>query len=88
MIDIPSEKEVLENGVSLGEMQAKLLQKVEELTLYMIEQNKRIEKLEKENDELKNRVSSLEEKTTICTRVWHKPPANQFAGSKLMSTLK
>lgn len=63
MIDIPSEKEVLESGVSLGEMQAKLLQKVEELTLYMIEQNKRIEKLEKENEELKNRVSSLEKKT-------------------------
>ena len=41
-------------------MQAKLLQKVEELTLYMIEQNKKIEKLEKENEELKNRVSSLE----------------------------
>ncbi|MBM3238557.1 hypothetical protein FJZ31_19860 [Candidatus Poribacteria bacterium] len=59
---IPSEKEVLENGVSLGEMQSKLLQKVEELTLYMIEQNKKIEKLEKENEELKNRVSSLEGK--------------------------
>jgi hypothetical protein len=60
--DIPSEKEVLEKGVSLGEMQSKLLQKVEELTLYMIEQNKKIEKLEKENEELKNRVSSLEKK--------------------------
>ena len=29
---IPSEQEVLENGVSVGEMQAKLLQKIEELT--------------------------------------------------------
>ncbi len=38
--DIPSEKEVKENGVSLGEMQAKLLQKIEELTLYTIELNK------------------------------------------------
>ncbi|MBI1923613.1 hypothetical protein HYR99_05130, partial [Candidatus Poribacteria bacterium] len=57
--DIPSEKEVLEKGVSLGEMQSKLLQKVEELTLYVIEQNKRIEKLEKENEELKGRVGSL-----------------------------
>ncbi|MGH7453858.1 MAG: TMF family protein, partial [bacterium] len=50
---IPSEKEVAENGVSLGEMQAKLLQKIEELTLYMIE-------LKKENDLLQKRVSSLE----------------------------
>ncbi|WP_281923955.1 hypothetical protein [Flavobacterium collinsii] len=34
--NIPSEKEVLENGISLGEMNAKLLQKIEELTLYSI----------------------------------------------------
>ena len=40
--DIPSEKEVKENGVSLGEMQAKLLQKIEELTLYVIKQDKTI----------------------------------------------
>ena len=53
--EIPSAKEVEENGVSLGEMQAKLLQKVEELTLYAIEQQKFIEKLE-------NRLSELESK--------------------------
>ncbi len=41
-------------------MQSKLLQKVEELTLYVIEQNKRIERLEKENEGLKGRVASLE----------------------------
>jgi hypothetical protein len=35
-----------ENDVDLGEMNKLLLQKVEELTLYIIEQNKRIEKLE------------------------------------------
>ena len=31
-----------------------LLRKIEELTLYIIEQNKRIEKLEKENKKLNN----------------------------------
>jgi hypothetical protein len=51
--DIPSEKEVLENGLGLGEMQAKLLQKIEELTLYMIE-------LKKENEILYERLSLLE----------------------------
>jgi hypothetical protein len=51
---IPSEKEVLENGIDLGDMQLKLLQKIEELTLYMIAQDKRIEALEKENKQLKN----------------------------------
>lgn len=45
---IPSEEKVSENGVELGEMTSKLLQKIEELTLYIIEQNKRIEKLEME----------------------------------------
>ncbi|WP_316634953.1 hypothetical protein [uncultured Flavobacterium sp.] len=40
--NIPSEEEVLKNGINLGEMNSKLLQKIEEMTLYMIEQNKQI----------------------------------------------
>ena len=40
--DIPSESEVLENGIELGAMDAKLLQKIEELTLYMISMEKRL----------------------------------------------
>ncbi|MBG6149305.1 MULTISPECIES: hypothetical protein [unclassified Aquimarina] len=51
--DIPSASEVQENGIFLGEMDAKLLQKIEELTLYIIQMNKRIELLEKENQLLK-----------------------------------
>ena len=47
--DIPSAKEVEENGISLGEMNAKLLQKIEELTLYVIAQNKEIQELKKQN---------------------------------------
>lgn len=43
--DIPSAKEVEENGVLLGEMDSKLLQKIEELTLYIIQQQKEIEQL-------------------------------------------
>ncbi len=61
--DIPSEKEVAENGIFLGEMNAKLLQKVEELTLYTIAQQKEIENLKKENKGLKSladRVSKIE----------------------------
>lgn len=45
---IPSEQEVKENGVSLNDMQVKLLQKVEELTLYVIELKKQNERLEKQ----------------------------------------
>ena len=44
--EIPTTQEVKENGVNLGEMQAKILKKVEELTLHIIE-------LKKENEELK-----------------------------------
>lgn len=47
--DVPSAKEVLDKGVSVGENQALLLRKIEELTLHMIEQQKRIEVLENEH---------------------------------------
>ncbi|WP_347053730.1 hypothetical protein [Flavobacterium olei] len=56
--NMPSEEEVLKNGNNLGEMDAKLLQKIEELTLYVIEQNKRLNKLEEENEELKRKMKS------------------------------
>ncbi|UXX79448.1 hypothetical protein N7E81_19040 [Reichenbachiella carrageenanivorans] len=46
--DIPSESEARANGVDLQEMQAKLLQKIEELTLYVIEQNKENQEMKKE----------------------------------------
>lgn len=36
--EIPTTEEVKENGISIGEMNAKLLQKIEELTLYTIQQ--------------------------------------------------
>jgi len=59
---IPSAQEVSEKGISLGEMQAKLLSKIEELTLHQIEQEKvlkdqgsRIAQLEAENAALRAR---------------------------------
>lgn len=51
---IPSEREVIDNGLMLGDMQSKLLMKIEELTLYLIEQNKKILRLEKELSELRS----------------------------------
>ncbi len=44
--DVPSANEMINDGLELTEMNILLLRKVEELTLYIIEQNKRIEKLE------------------------------------------
>ena len=51
--NIPSEREVLQNGINLGEMNAKLLQKIEELTLYMIEAKKESKKQKSEMDIIK-----------------------------------
>jgi len=50
---IPSAQQVAESGIGLGEMQAKLLAKIEELTLHQIEQEKRIRALEAENARLR-----------------------------------
>ncbi len=44
--NVPSVKDVEKDGISLGEMNAILLQKIEELTLYMIQQEKRVKELE------------------------------------------
>ncbi|MCT4603599.1 MAG: hypothetical protein N4A59_11960 [Marinifilum sp.] len=57
--DVPSEKEVLENGIQLGEMDAKLLQKIEELTLYLINQNKQLMKQSNEIQQLKTEIKKL-----------------------------
>ncbi len=53
--NIPSAEEFKTNGYKIGEMDEILLRKVEELTLYMIELNKKVEVLEKENKELRNK---------------------------------
>ena len=62
--DVPSKTQVDEQGISLGEMNAILLQKIEELTLYTIEQEKEITKLKEENKRielLENKYTNLEE---------------------------
>ena len=59
--DIPSAKEVEKNGFFLGEMDAKLLQKIEELTLYTIEQEKKIKAFEKEKLKIEKQQKEIEE---------------------------
>ncbi|MBP1221746.1 hypothetical protein [Flavobacterium sp. 1355] len=56
--NIPSEEEVLKNGINLGEMNSKLLQKIEELTLYLIEMKKENIIQNQEIDNLKKQLSS------------------------------
>jgi hypothetical protein len=51
---VPSaESLVKDGGVDVNQMFAKQMEKIEELTLYIIEMNKKLEKLEKENTALK-----------------------------------
>ncbi|MDR7130062.1 hypothetical protein J2X69_002409 [Algoriphagus sp. 4150] len=44
--NIPSEKEVEENGINISELSSKYLEKIEELTIYLVQQNERIKTLE------------------------------------------
>ncbi len=63
--EIASEKEMKENGLLLAEMNIKLLQKIEELTLYTIKQQKELESLKSMNSkllELQQRLEKLEKK--------------------------
>jgi len=60
--EIPSSEEVEERGIELGDMQAKLLKKIEELTLYAIGQEKKIKKIEAEKvRDLKENEERIEE---------------------------
>ena len=67
--DVPSAEEVKKNGVDMGETQSALLKKVEELTLYIIEQNKQqeLEKavLLKLNEKLENQQKLIEAQQQI-----------------------
>jgi len=49
---VPSEKEVTDKGINLGDMDAILLKKIEELTLYVIEQQKKIDTLEQRIEDI------------------------------------
>lgn len=56
---VPSAKQIESDGIDVASQQTTLLQKVEELTLYIIELNKKVNVLEWKNEELKRRISKL-----------------------------
>jgi hypothetical protein len=53
--NVPTTCEIIENGNNTGETDRILLEKIEELTLYIIEQNKKIEALEKKMENVSNK---------------------------------
>ncbi len=60
--DCPSEKEVLENGLSVGEATANQQARIEELYLHLIEMDKKMQTLQTENTRLKTRLEKLEQR--------------------------
>jgi hypothetical protein len=54
--NVPSAKEIAEQGQGLGKLQVVQMEKIEELYLHMIEMSEKLEKLEKENAELKKLI--------------------------------
>ncbi len=64
--NIPSAKEVEENGVELGDISKNLLQKVEELTLYTIQQEK---KLEQQNKEIEGQNKEIQELKVLVNKL-------------------
>jgi len=59
--NIPDAETIKEEGLDLGEMNAKLLEKIEELSLYIIEQGKINRSQDRENQKLKGKIEVLEE---------------------------
>lgn len=55
--DVPSAKEMQENGILLGQMDIILLQKIEELTLHTIEQNRILKMQQSKIDELEEKLN-------------------------------
>ena len=51
--DVPSEKEIVEKGYNIHEMNKVFMQKIEELTLYVIQQQKEIDYLKEQLNEQK-----------------------------------
>ncbi|WP_164974192.1 hypothetical protein [Filimonas effusa] len=60
--EVPSAAEVKKDGLDLGDNQVLLLKKIEELTLYIIQQNKQITEQNKELVEVKKRLAEVETK--------------------------
>lgn len=59
---IPSAEEVASTGLQVGDMSIRLLEKIEELTLYVIDLQEQILEAKQENDTLSVRLEDLESK--------------------------
>jgi hypothetical protein len=63
--DMPSADSVAKSGVDLGNNQAQLLKKIEELTLYSIDQQQQLEELKQQNKKMQQQMETLMELNKI-----------------------
>ena len=59
--NVPSANEMVGNGLDVATTSALLMEKIEELTLYMIELNKEVKALKAENERLLKKITSKSE---------------------------
>ena len=74
--DMPPAEKVQKDGMSVGDMETKLLAKVEELTLHLINAEQRSDKLEEQNRALESRLAEIEIKLSA-TQQAHNQSAHQ-----------
>ncbi|HAS46419.1 MAG TPA: hypothetical protein DCS93_38415 [Microscillaceae bacterium] len=70
--DVPSAKEVARHGVKVGEMDATLLRKIEELTLYMIEADKTAQSLQQTLTQTEKHLTKLRKEATQVKKKYRK----------------
>lgn len=63
--NLPSAEDIRKEGLNLSQVQMRLLEKMEELTLYILKQNDEIRALQSENANLGSRLAGLEQTTTV-----------------------
>ncbi|WP_299259931.1 hypothetical protein [uncultured Aquimarina sp.] len=80
LINIPSATEVAENGIQLGKMNAKLLEKIEELTLYTIAQEKKLKEQEKKLIKQEDQITALKSQSLRINKLEEK--LNQLINNK------
>jgi hypothetical protein len=70
--NVPSAAEIKQKDLSLGQFQMKLLEKIEELTLYVVNQEKAINKKDAEISTLKSQNSNLDKRLSALEQLLNK----------------
>ncbi|MDQ0638316.1 hypothetical protein QF042_001881 [Pedobacter sp. W3I1] len=70
--EIPTARQMVENGVNLGELNIKLLQKIEELTLYLIEKDKQLKNEKEVNKKQQEQIDHVIKELTNIKKTTNK----------------